>query len=49
MDVKLVEEGVAILGIQLVGALLATIHQLTFDTDAVNTTTSYSSPTRFMN
>jgi hypothetical protein len=46
VDVELVQQRVAVLGLSACGA---TDEELTLDTLAVNTTTSYNSPTRFMN
>lgn len=50
MNIKLVEQWIAILHI---GSVIIPSHekdhQLTLETDAVKTTTSYNSPTRFMN
>ena len=50
MDIKLIQERIAVL---IVASVSISLHlgliRLTLDTDAVNTTTSYSSPTRFIN
>lgn len=53
VDVELIQQRVTILGSvsfqSLENAALGGSRILTLETDAVKTTTSYSSPTRFMN
>lgn len=48
MDVELIKEGITIL-LSLAELPEQTMQPRTLETDAVKTTTSYSSPTRFMN
>jgi hypothetical protein len=49
VNVKLVQQRIAILDHNLDWKANKDRNKRTFDTDAVNTTTSYSSPTLFMN
>lgn len=50
VDVKLIEERIAILGLSALAFRRQSGERThTFDTDAVNTTTSYNSPTLFIN
>lgn len=50
VDIELVKEGITVLQLSASSRLCTSqVRGLTLDTDAVNTTTSYSSPTLFMN